>query len=243
MRRIALALVILLAMAGVLWVSYSRVVTAQWRPALNARQVATRVLAEYLAKAYPQARALVVGNPFTLRSGQGPEVYAFEKAGVRGLEEGFNKPDAIEVVFPDLKPEFLAQPTTVYVDPKTTTPLSYLVSEDAFDRLIQTHPNFELVVTFIGLPVNIAQSRSWQDVVKPHFALLLPDWRVVGGVDAVREAVKSGKIAAAVVRRPGGIGDETPIQRQEYQSEFTRRFLLVTRENVDELMRTFPRAF
>jgi hypothetical protein len=243
MRRIGLALLALVAVAGLLWWGYGRVTTAAWRPALSSREIATRVLGESLATACPGAKALVVGNPFTLRGGQGAEVYAFEKAGLRGLREGFGKEDAIKVVYPELRQDFLQHPDLVFIDHNTTTPLSYLVAEDSFERLAQTNPGFELLVSLIGLPVKLCQGPLWRETEKLRFGLLLPDWRLVGGSEAVREAVKSGKITAAVVARPGVPPDDTPVRGADYQAEFNQRFLLVTKANIDELLRTYPRAF
>jgi len=239
MRRIALALLGVAALAGLGWWGYSQVTTGRWRPALSSRELATRTLAQYLAKTHPPAKVLVVGNPFTLRSGQGAEIYAFEKASVRGLQEGFGGGGAaLQVAYPELRPEL----TTVYVG-NTTTPLSYLVAEHAFDRLVEAHPGVELLVSLIGLPVSITEDPLWREPGKPRFALLLPDWRIVGRAEAVRQAIKSGKIEAAVIARPGAVSDETPLRPGEFQEEFDRRFILVTTENIDELLQTYPHAF
>jgi hypothetical protein len=215
---------------------------APWEPALQSRAVATRVLAEHLAKRYPGSKALVLGNPFTQRPDQKPEIYAFDQAELAGFEQGFNQPGSVKEVFPELRPELGRRPESVFIDPKTTTPLSYLVAEDAFDRVIQRNPGFDLVVSLIGLPLNLPQARFWQENAKARLALLLPDWRMVGNAQAVREALKSEKIAAAVVARPGAIPEEERVEG-DYQAAFDRRFLLVTKENIDHLLRSYPHLF
>lgn len=218
------------------WWFFKRV-GSTWRPALDSREVATRVLGEHLAQLFPGAKALVIGNPFTLRSGQDPEVYAFEKAGIRGLELGFRVPGAIKVVHPELRKEFLERPGSVYVDPRTTTPLSYLVADGEFDRLAKANPGCDLIVSLIGLPLSIGESEAWLATTrKPYFGLLLPDWRIIGGPEAVQQAVKSGKIAAAVINRRGASAEEGA--GADYHAEFERRFVLVTKENIDDLLRT-----
>ncbi|MFO1501249.1 MAG: hypothetical protein U1G07_23145 [Verrucomicrobiota bacterium] len=231
----------LLAAAGAIW-WYFHWRTAPWHPALTAREAATRVLAEYLAGQYPQASALVVGNPFTQRSGQSAEIYAFEQASIRGLVQGFGSPAKVRVVFPELRRAFLEQPGSVFIDPKTTTPLSYLVADDAFDRLVATNANATLVVSLIGVPVQIRDSALWRDHPHQRLALLLPDWRLVGDRESVRTAFKSGKMVAAVMQRPGAPAiDQT--RSRDYREAFQRRFLLVTRENIDELLSTYPQLF
>lgn len=230
----------LLLVAGALagWWFFRRVGPA-WRPALDSREVATRVLGEYLARQHPGAKALVIGNPFTLRPGQDPEIYAFEKAGIRGLELGFGSAERIKVVHPELRKDFLENPGTVYVDPRTTTPLSYLVADGEFDRLAKANPGYDVIVSLIGLPLSIGECQVWlSTTTKPYFGLLLPDWRIVGGPEAVQQAVKSGKIAAAVINRRGADAEPGSERGTDYHAEFERRYLLVTKENIEDLLRT-----
>jgi hypothetical protein len=233
--------VIVLGAACAAW-AYFRNSPGFWRPALTQREIATRVLAEQLSTRFPRSKALVVANPFTQRAGQSAEIHNFDKTGIRGLQAGFKTKDTIKVVYPELRPEFEQSPQSVYVDPKTTTPLSFLVAENAFDLLAKSNSDFDLIVSLIGLPINLRESEIWRDAEKPRFGLLLPDWRMVGDRLAVREAVKSGKIAAAVVNRPGAPPDDAPPEG-DYKTEFARRFLLVTRENIDQLVQLYPQLF
>jgi hypothetical protein len=200
-------------------------------------------MAERLSQMFPQSKALVVGNPFTERPGQSPEIYAFETASLRGLEEGFGSPDRIRLVHPELRPEFLRHPEGVFVDPKTTTPLSYLVAEHAFDRLAQANPGFDVLVTLIGMPVNVRQTDLWANEEKIHWALLLPDWRILGGRETVRDAITSEKISVAVLRRPGAPREDERVMANDYRAEFDRRFILVTKDNIAQLLRTYPQLF
>lgn len=240
--RVVLAAIVVLGVGAGVWWWFSRGRTVAWRPALTSREIALRVLGEHLAQRYPGAKALVIGNPFTQRSGQAAEIYAFEEASLRGLEQGFHSPAAIQVVYPDLRPEFLERPGSVYIDPKTTTPLSYLVAEGSFEKLLEAHPEHSLVVSLIGLPVRIRESRVWTSAPERRFALVMPDWRMVGGMESVRQAFRRGTIAAAVVVRPGAPAEEPP-SRTEYRPAFESRFLLVTPENIDQLLESHPQLF
>ena len=212
------------------------------KSALWHRQVATRALAEHVAKQYPGARALVVSNPFTQKKGQPREIYEFEEAGVAGLREGFGKTISFQVVFPELRPEFFSDPRSVHVDPKTTTPLSYLVAENAFVALAEQHPDCAVIVSLIGLPVSLTRQPGWRNPAGPKYALLLPDWRIVGDKRAVQSAVKSEKIVAAVLNKPGA-PPESEAAVTDPKAEFARRFLLVTKDNIDRLLQTYPQVF
>ncbi|MCI0540216.1 MAG: hypothetical protein L0Z50_33850, partial [Verrucomicrobiales bacterium] len=185
----------ILGLAGASWFCL-RNRPGSWRPAQSVRKMATRVLGEHLSTRFPGAKALVVANPFTQRAGQSAEIHGFDKAGIRGLQEGFQAKDSIKVVYPELRSEFDQNPQSVYVDPKTTTPLSFLVADEAFDRLAKSHPDCALIISLIGVPLNLRQSEIWREPDRPRWGLLLPDWRIVGDRAAIREAVKSGKIAA-----------------------------------------------
>src|SRR5258708_2061610 len=104
--------------------------------AFQVRSLATRGLAEHLAKSFSGHRVLVISNPFTQRSGLPRAMRKMEDAGLRGLKQGFaTKVNMAAVVFPELKPKAKKNPRAVFIDPESTTPLSFLVAEDAFDKL------------------------------------------------------------------------------------------------------------
>jgi hypothetical protein len=203
------------------------------------RAVATRVLAEHLVKAVSPKAVLVISNPFTEQSGRPAEVYAFEKAGIDGLKEGFGAKVPITIGFPSLKEELLREPGLAQVDPQTTTPLSFLVAENSFGELIQQHPNCDSVVSLIGLPMNLARFKEWSQPGPPKFALLLPDWRMIGGREEILRAFREKKLIAAVVNKPNAIESAA----KDYREQFESRFLLVTADNVENLLRDHPSVF
>ncbi len=200
-------------------------------------------MAEYLAGQFGRQRALIVSNPFTQQKGRPKEIYEFEEAGIRGLRAGFrNRIIVAAVAFPDLRPQFILKPDSVYVDPKTTTPLSYLIAEDAFDTLARKHSDCGLIVSLIGLPVNLNRTELWRKPDGPKLALLLPDLRMGGDQAAIRSAVQSRKIVALVLNKPGASPEDAPTEKNG-QTEFERRYLLVTPEGIDQVIRSYPRLF
>lgn len=213
------------------------------KPQLNAehvREIATRTLGEYLAQSRPGSRVLVFSNPFARDTNAEPAIVKMEDAGIRGLETGWKgKLTAGAIALPELKPGVRENPQAFIADPETTTPLSYLVAPDAFDQQAKSHGGCELVVSLIGLPAELDRCEIWTRPGPPAFALLLPDLGVVGGIDAVRQAVKSGKLLAFILRRPGAPSDSESIG-SDAVAEFQKRFVLVTQDNFEDVLKSNP---
>ena len=203
------------------------------------RAIATRVLAEHIVKAASPKAVLVLSNPFTQQSGRPAEVYDFEKAGVDGLKDGFGAKIPVTIAFPKLKPEALRDRGLVPVDPQTTTPLSFLVAENAFSEAIQQHSNCDVVVSLIGLPVNLPALKEWSQAGLPKFALLLPDWRMIGGREEILRSYREKKLVAAVVNKP----NPTESAGRDYREQFENRFILVTADNVEKMLADHPAVF
>src|SRR5262245_14314824 len=127
---------------------------------LSTRELAMEHLGRHLATRYPGKSVVVLSNPFSQKPGQPNEVYRFEQAGLRGFKRGIGNSLQIEAVaFPEIKPEFLRNRASVFIDPRTTTPLSYLVNEDALDKIASTYPQAEIFVSLIGLPINVRETQ------------------------------------------------------------------------------------
>jgi hypothetical protein len=235
---LAFALVVVAGMAG--WFLFR---PNPERNALRIRELATRGLAEYLAGRRAGERVVIVSNPFTERAGAAREIVETEQAGIRGLRAGFGRALTVAAVaFPELRPGALDDPRALLGDVETSTPLSYLMSPGAMDKLARQHPDAQLLVSLVGLPPGLGESEGWNAAGPPRFALLWPDLRLIGDTAAVVKALKSGKLAAAVLRRPGAPDDLTPLGK-ERQAEFEKRFLLLTSETVEQTLRSYPGLF
>lgn len=207
--------------------------------ALSARELAARGLAEYLARTKPGHRVLIVSNPFPQHRPTASEIRETEEAGLRGLREGLGKSLTVGAVgYPELKPEALENPRALITDLETTTPLSYLVAPDAFDKLAHEHSECDLIVSLIGLPSDLSTCAVWT-ADTGAFALLFPDLRILGNAAEVQRAMKSGKLLAFVLRKPGGVDDQQALGKDP-QAEFDRRFVLVTPENIEDVARKYP---
>ncbi|NLH72609.1 MAG: hypothetical protein GX456_06110 [Verrucomicrobia bacterium] len=204
--------------------------------AIARRQLAIQVMGEYLAERMPGANTLVLGNPFTQLRGQTAEVYAYEDAALKGFKNGGRDRLVLcGVEYPELMSAAVQDPSLVPIPADTTTPLSFLCVEGSWDRVLAKHPGVELVVSLIGLPADIQRLAAWKDG-RPKFAFIFPDFRVLGDVDAVVAAFKSGKIIAAVVNHPNAPPESEPMARA-VKDEFERRFILVNAGNCEVVLR------
>jgi len=241
MRR---RLILMLAVAGAVglgWLVLSR------RPpehgaALSARELAMRGLAEHLVQSSQGKRILVVANPFGPAGKLTREMRGMEEAGLRGLKVGLGAKIPFTVTWPELKPGVLENPRAVFIDPETTTPLSYLVMPDAFDKLAQQYADCDVIISLIGLPAELSRVRCWQDASGPKFALLLPDLRVIGNRAAIRTSLESGKLKAFVAARPGA-AVKAAGGADDWHTEFQQQFVLVWHENFEAMLRDYPQLF
>jgi hypothetical protein len=235
-RGAAFLLLTLAIIAGVLiWRNFR----GESRKPLSHRAVATRVLAENMGK---PKKALVISNPYAQMSGRPAEVYDFQKAGVQGLRAGFGEAVELRVGYPKLKAEVLSHPESVNIDPRSKTPLSFLIEENAFGQLIASNRDCDCVISLIGAPLNLQTMNTWKSPGPPRFGFLLPDWRMIGNPAAIQSAFDNGKLAAAIIPKRGGLPDDAPTQ-SGYREEFEQRFVLVTRTNIATLLATQPESF
>jgi len=230
---------LLIVTFGILFFNYLRSTS---HAALTSREIATRVLAEHLSKVLKPDKVLVISNPFSQMAGKPPEVYQFENAGIKGLRDGFGSGVQLRIVFPRLKPEIITNPEAAAIDPRTKTPLSFLMTENAFSELLSSNRDCALVVSLIGLPLNLQTLPEWTKPGSPQFALLMPDWRMIGDSESINASFQSGKLAAVVMRKPGAPRDDQQ-PAKEMHVEFESRYLLVTKTNVKQALEAFGEEF
>ena len=214
--------------------------------ALLTRELAARGLAEELVRSQPGSRVLVMSNPFTQRAGIAKAIADMEQAGLSGLRTGLGTKATVgAVVFPELRTEAQDNPAALLSDVETTTPLSFLVAPDAFDKLIKQHGDCAVVVSLIGLPVELNRCEAWNASnisTSPKFALLLPDFRGIADAPVIINAVKSGRLLAFVLPKRGAPASDAPVGK-DWKAEFAKRFVLVTAENVEQVAATSPELF
>jgi hypothetical protein len=95
-----------------------------------------------------------------------------------------------------------------------------LIQPASIDRLAEAHPECNVIVSLIGLPLGVDRLKVWNEKDARSFALLLPDLRVLGPPQEVLAAFRSGKLLTAVFEDPKS-GDA----------------LLVTADNIVEVLK------
>lgn len=191
--------------------------------ALDSREEAMRLLGATLAQWRPDTPVLVLANPFAQNSGFLDEKTRFERAALHGLQKGLGKQTPVTVVAPDIRPEFFSNPSSVFIAPDSKNPLSFLILPESVDRLAAAHPQCQILVSLIGLPVGVENLNLWDPKDPRALALLLPDLRVLGSPAQAAHAFQRGKIIAAVV-------EDTP----------PGTFLVVTSSNILEVLDKHP---
>jgi hypothetical protein len=237
MKRWTLPILLVLAVVGVLagWVYF----TSGWtRGAMHARQMATEGLAQQIVRTAPKAKVLVVSNPFTTTRNQSRTVYLGEQAGLRGLQKVLGK-EAMTIAFPQLKRGALENPRDFEMPQFTSTPVAYLLTDGAFDTLAEKNSKCDYIVSLIGVPPDLQQLQLWQRTDGPKLAFLLPDLWMLGNKQVIASAFKSGKVAAAVINKP----DVPPDQMLDPKADFSKRFILLTADNIDEVIAKYPSIF
>jgi hypothetical protein len=192
---LASAFILLLAVGAILF--FLRPASPK-SAALSARERLMEILGAEIAKVRPQAKVLLLSNPFAEKAGAFNEKRQFERAGIRGLERGLGKGSSVTVVFPEIRPEYLTNPESISIPPDSKTPLSFLVQPASIERLAQAHPECNVIVSLIGLPIGMHELTLWNQKDPRAFALLMPDLRVIGPPNETLAAFQRGKVLAAV---------------------------------------------
>lgn len=184
------------------------------------------MLGARIAKLRPECQVLVLSNPFTRDSGYLDEKCQSERAGLRGLRKGLSGRSSVTVVFPEIRPEYFANPQSVLIPPDSRTPLSFLMQATSVDQLAESHPECRVIVSLIGLPAGVDQLKIWNEGDPRCFALLSPDLRLLGPPAQAAAAFQRGKLLAAVAENGLPPGDP----------------LIVTQDNVVQVLQRQPKA-
>jgi hypothetical protein len=129
----------------------------------------------------------------------------------------------VTVAAPDIRPEYFSNPSSIFIAPDSKTPLSFLILPESVDQLAAAHPECQILVSLIGLPVGVEALKVWDPQDPRALALLLPDLRVLGSPAKAADAFERGKIVAAVV-----------------ESDPPGSFLVVTSTNILEVLERHP---
>ena len=162
--------------------------------ALGKKYTSTFVLGKEIKKRFPANNILILANPFKKHS-----FSDFDLKGIEGLEDALSGSAEVQVAYPEIYPQFINNPGSVLLPNDTKTPLSYMVNPSSIDYLIEKFPNHTTVVSLIGIPLGIQNTKLW--VSSTHtIALIDPDMRIIGNVHSVKQAFNKGKISLICVK-------------------------------------------
>ncbi len=192
--------------------------------ALAKREHIMESLGISIAKLRPQCKVLVLSNPFTKTTGYLNEISQFERAGLHGLRKGLGSLP-VTVVFPEIRPQFFTDRQSIILPPNCRTPLSFVIEPGSLDSLADAHPECNVIVSLIGLPVGTDQLKIWGEKDPRSFAMLMPDLSVLEPPAKAVEDFQRGKLLAAVA-----------------EDNKTKDALIITRDNVAAVLETQPIA-
>ena len=162
--------------------------------ALSKRHNLTFVLGKEIKKRFPDNNILILANPFKKHS------YSdFDLKGIEGIKDSLRGSVDVQVSYPEIYPQFKNNPGSVLLPNDTKTPLSYMVNPASLDSLMQKFPNHTMVVSLIGIPMGIQNTKMWAST-KHSIALIDPDMRIIGSMNLVKKAFATGKISLACVK-------------------------------------------
>lgn len=122
--------------------------------------------------------------------------------------------------------------------PKTRSgmpmPLYMSMSAEDFDTAVERYPDTSIVISTIGLPVNLNSLRLLQNENAPRLVLLgLPS----GPIPGLMKLIQTGKVLAVVFSHPEARYD-VPAPKDRKKA-FRIRYILVTKENLDQYKSLF----
>jgi len=206
------------------------------------QRIGAQKLGIYLAGRFPNARVLIVTEP---KSDAAPDVPDSNSSLLQGLREGLEgKVTIVGEVAPEM-PEGLSDtfrgetgmPPGEPGMEEMLPPTEFWFTAAVFDKLVEEHKDrCDLVVSTIGLPMDLRGMKFWRMRTAPKLAL------ANASVYELRAAIKSDRVSAAVTYNPTA-AFELVMPPSDLDEAFSKRFLLVTAENVDEIAETYAELF
>ncbi len=169
------------------------------------------MLGKIFAKKCPNSKALIIVR-------RGFEKEKRKDIFINALKEGFGDKveiDSVEYIDKDL--------------PKNT-PEGVVMSAKNFDKIIENNKDCEVVISTIGLPLDIEKMKIWEmkEIDRPKLGLLNVRIKVL------RQAIRADYISAAVWKKPNYRPDPNLKKLPEdLKKTFDLKYLMITPENID----------
>ena len=115
----------------------------------------------------------------------------------------------------------------------------YYLTAEAFDQMLDDHPECNMVISLMGLPYDFPEMSFWGKEEAERQKLVV----VNANLYDLRKAIMGNFIQAAVAHRPDIKYDINEVVPDETQAAFDKRYLLITPENVNSIADKFPKMF
>ncbi len=184
------------------------------------QQARVTYLADYLTKAHPDARYLLITNQRT----------EFNEDRQQAMMNAL-KPLNIAQIHEVMPPEEMGDEMMPEAD--------LFLTAEMFDKIIERYSDCDMVISTLGLPMDYRDMKLWTMAPEKRPRLVLLDAYVYD----LRKAIEKGAIAAVVQYRPDAEyrpDEDVPDNTAE---AFAKRYILITPENVDEMDKTYPGLF
>jgi len=110
----------------------------------------------------------------------------------------------------------------------------------AFDGLLASNPDCDLVLSLVGLPYDAAAMKYWQ---KAEARQRVPRLALVNAhIYELKSKIKAGLISVVLQNKPEVYDWQAAIPEDEV-TIFSNRFIFITPENVDELAAKYHDLF
>jgi hypothetical protein len=194
-------------------------------------RVATEKLGLQLKEKAPAAKVLLLVGP---RFAEGDKM---TDALAAGLEKGLGaKVEQMELK-PELPPAMAPAGAEAPPVDLAMLPPEVWFTAAAMDKALDAATGkYEVVVSCLGLPMDFKAMHFWQKPNRPKLAL------AQGDIYQLRPAIEDGTIVAAVTANPKAEYDQSR-PPSNLEAAFAKRFILVTTENVKEIVAQYPDLF
>ena len=184
------------------------------------------ILGQNLAKKMPGAKVLLIVD-------EQNEINKRQKVLIDGLKEGFGS--AITQV--TIQTPKIQLPKGNSTEQDMMLPLMEMLKAKDFNKLIEKNKSCKLIVTMIGLPMDMANLSIWEKFKEnpkkaPRLAILN------GDISMLAPAIKSGLIPAVVTNNPDAHYNEDAAP-DDMQKAFDKRYLLITTKNIKEIAKKY----
>jgi len=199
-------------------------------------QVATEKLGQHIARTHRGGTAVIITSPENNANNE------YRNRLITGLRRGLgNTVTIVDIVSPEI-PESIINSFREQMGPGMPhgDDMPYMFSNDMWftaevmDNLLDKYEDVGVVISTMGLPMDVAAMRFWtkQPERQPKLALALSG---IYELRNLRNAITAGIITAAVINTPARIQHDRAMPPRNLDEAFDKRYLLITPENVSDI--------